>query len=194
MQKIYITLTHTGTLLSNAIKLYTKKDYSHVSLAFDEELEDMYSFGRLYTYNAFIGGFIKESLTTGTYKRFKNTEASVYELEVTDKQYVEIKRFAHDLYKKRKEYKFNFIGVFCVMFNKKVQREHAMYCAEFVKKALEEGSIDVNYLPEIIKPEDFKKLKNIKLIYKGKLRKYRTRIRRIEAPKPITIIHRRAAV
>jgi len=40
----------------------------------------------------------------------------------------------------------------------------------------------------------FTKLKNIKLIYKGKLRKYRTRIRRIEAPKPITIIHRRAAV
>ena len=69
-----------------------------------------------------------------------------------------------------------------------------MYCAEFVKKALEEGDIDVSYLPEIIKPEDFKKLKNIKLIYKGKLRKYRTRIRRIEAPKPITIIHRRAAV
>lgn len=134
MQKIYITLTHTGTLLSNAIKLYTKKDYSHVSLAFDEELEDMYSFGRLYTYNAFIGGFIKESLTTGTYKRFKNTEASVYELEVTDRQYVEIKKFAHELYKRRKEYKFNFIGVFCVMFNKRIQREHAMYCAEFVKK------------------------------------------------------------
>ena len=48
--------------------------------------------------------------------------------------------------------------------------------------------------PPIKAPEDFKKLKNIKLIYKGKLRKYRTRIRRIEAPKPITIIHRRAAV
>jgi len=50
MQKIYIVLTHTGTLLSNLIKLYTKNDYSHVSLAFDEDLNEMYSFGRLYTY------------------------------------------------------------------------------------------------------------------------------------------------
>ena len=42
MQKVYIVLTHTGTLLSNLIKLYTKNDYSHVSLAFDQELNEMY--------------------------------------------------------------------------------------------------------------------------------------------------------
>ena len=90
MQKIYIVLTHTGTLLSNLIKLYTKNDYSHVSLAFDEDLNEMYSFGRIYTYNAFIGGFVREYLTSGTFKRFKNTMTSVYELEVTDIQYREI--------------------------------------------------------------------------------------------------------
>ena len=71
MQKVYIVLTHTGTLLSNLIKLYTKNDYSHVSLAFDQELNEMYSFGRLYTYNAFIGGFVREYLNKGTFKRFK---------------------------------------------------------------------------------------------------------------------------
>lgn len=194
MRKIYIVLTHTGTLLSNFIKLYTKKDYSHVSLSFDEELEEMYSFGRLYTYNAFIGGFIKESLTSGTYKRFKNTEASVYEIEITAKQYIEVQKFVRAMYKRRKQYKFNFIGVFFVMFNKKIKRKNALYCAEFVKGALEEGNVDVSYLPEIIKPEDFKKMKNTKLIYRGKLRKYRTRMRKIEIPTPITIIHRRAAV
>lgn len=194
MRKIYIVLTYTGTLLSNFIKLYTQKDYSHVSLSFDEELEEMYSFGRLYTYNAFIGGFIKESLTSGTYKRFKNTETSVYEIEITAKQYIEIQKFVKAMYKRRKEYKFNLIGLFLVMFNKKIKRKNALYCAEFVKRALEEGNVDVSYLPEIIKPEDFKKMKNAKLIYKGKLRKYRTRMRKIEIPKPITIIHRRAAV
>ena len=98
------------------------------------------------------------------------------------------------MYKRRKEYKFNLIGLFFVMFNKKIKRKNALYCAEFVKRALEEGNVDVSYLPEIIKPEDFKKMKNAKLIYKGKLRKYRTRMRKIEIPKPITIIHRRAAV
>lgn len=193
MKKIYIVLTHTGTLLSNFIKLYTKKDYTHVSLSFDEELEEMYSFGRLHTYNAFIGGFVKESITTGTYKRFKNTEASVYEIEITGRQYIETQKFVRAMYKRRKQYKFNFIGVFCVMFNKKIKRKNALYCAEFVKGALEEGNVDVSYLPEIIKPEDFRKMKNAKLIYTGKLRRYRNRTRKIEIPKPI-IIHRRAAV
>lgn len=197
MQKLYIVLTHTGTLLSNLIKLYTKNDYSHVSLAFDEDLNEMYSFGRIYTYNAFIGGFVREYLDSGTFKRFKNTTTSVYELEVSDIQYKEIKNKVVMMYEKRKEYKFNFIGVFFVMFHKKIKRKNALYCAEFVKYALASGDVDMKYLPDVIKPEDFKKVKDVKLIYKGKLRDYRNRIRAIEAPKNeilIQIIKTKAAV
>ena len=127
MQKVYIVLTHTGTLLSNLIKLYTKNDYSHVSLAFDQELNEMYSFGRLYTYNAFIGGFVREYLNKGTFKRFKKTITSVYELEITDEQYYSMKSFVLSMYKRRKEYKFNFVGVFCVMFNKRIKRKRGNY-------------------------------------------------------------------
>lgn len=197
MQKIYIVLTHTGTLLSNLIKLYTKNDYSHVSLAFDEDLNEMYSFGRLYTYNAFIGGFVREYLDKGTFKRFKNTTTSVYEVIITDEQYKSMQTAVRTMYKKRKEYKFNFIGVFCVMFNKQIKRKKALYCAEFVRYALNTGNLELNYLPEVIKPEDFKQIRNSKLIYKGKLKEYKNRIRCLEAPQvntPITIIRTRAAV
>ena len=197
MQKIYIVLTHTGTLLSNLINLYTKNDYSHVSLAFDEDLNEMYSFGRLYTYNAFIGGFVREYLDKGTFKRFKNTTTSVYEVTVTDEQYKSVQTSVRAMYKRRKEYKFNFIGVFCVMFNKQIKRKKALYCAEFVRHALNEGKVELNYLPEVIKPEDFKKIKNSKLIYKGKLKEYKNRIRCLEASEvntPVTIIRTRAAV
>ena len=48
---------------------------------------------------------------------------------------------------------------------------------------MQNANIDVRYLPEIIKPEDFKKVKNVRIVYKGKLNKYRDRIREIEAPK-----------
>lgn len=192
MQKIYIVLTHTGTLLSNLIKLYTKNDYSHVSLAFDKNLHQMYSFGRIYTYNAFIGGFVREHLTSGTYKRFKNTTTSIYELEVSDEQYRAIKEKVIMMYKRRKEYKFNFIGVFLVMFHKKIKRKNALYCAEFVKYALATGDVDINNLPDIIKPEDFKCLRNVKLIYKGKLNQYRAR--KTEKTKMPIIIETKAAV
>ena len=45
---IYIVLTDTGTLLSKTIGMYTRKDLNHASIAFDEQLTEMYSFGRKY--------------------------------------------------------------------------------------------------------------------------------------------------
>lgn len=86
-KKIYIVLTYTGTILSRIIRVYTKAKYCHVSLALDEDLNEMYSFGRLNPYNPFIGGFVHERINIGTFKRFKNTEALICSLELTDRQY-----------------------------------------------------------------------------------------------------------
>lgn len=198
MKKIYIVLTHTGTLLSNIIKTYTKNEYSHVSIALDEQLEDIYSFGRVNPYIAFIGGLVKESLTSGTFKRFKKTNAGVYELEVTDEQYKEIKNKIEKMMKHKEEYKFNIKGLFLVALNKKIKRPKTFYCAEFVKYVLESSNIDTRNLPEIIKPEDFKKLANVQLIYKGKLKKYRSRMKKLREEQkhisPKITIPKRAAV
>lgn len=43
MKQIYIVLTHTGTVLSRMIKMYTKGKFSHISIAFDKDLNEMYS-------------------------------------------------------------------------------------------------------------------------------------------------------
>ncbi len=91
MKEIYIVLTHTGTLLSQIIKKYTKDEFSHVSIALDVELREMYSFGRLHPYNPFWGGFVHESIDKGTFKRFYQTKSKVYSLKITDEQYENIK-------------------------------------------------------------------------------------------------------
>ena len=86
MKKIYIILTHSGSLLSKAIKTVKKYEYTHVSIALDKELHQMYSFGRLYPYNAFIGGFVQESPNYGTFKRFSKTKTKILCLNVTNEQ------------------------------------------------------------------------------------------------------------
>lgn len=83
-KKIYIILTHTGTVLSKIIKGFTKDEFSHVSIALDIELKEMYSFGRLNPNNPFCGGFVHEYIDKGTFKRFYKTRAKVYSLEVTE--------------------------------------------------------------------------------------------------------------
>lgn len=60
MKKIYIVISQTGTILSKTIKLITKKKYNHVSISFNKDICNMYSFGRINPYNPFIGKYIKE--------------------------------------------------------------------------------------------------------------------------------------
>lgn len=180
MKKIYIILTHTGTILSRIIKYYTKDEFSHVSIALDADLEEMYSFGRLHPYNPFWGSFVHEYINKGTFKRFKNTRAEVYSIFVTDEQYEKAQKVISYFNNNKQKYRFNFIGLACVSIHKKIKRKNTFYCAEFVRHILKvSGVTEVNELPEIIRPEDFKKLNGIMLEYKGLLRRYNKRLHKI---------------
>ena len=107
MEKIYIILTHTGTALSRIIKYYTKDEFSHVSIALDSELKEMYSFGRLHPYNAFWGSFVHEEINKGTFKRFKKTKAEIYSLLVTDEQYEKAKKTITYFNNNKQKYKLS---------------------------------------------------------------------------------------
>jgi len=170
--KIYIVLTHTGTVLSRIVKLYTRKDFSHVSISLDKDLYQMYSFGRLNPYNPFWAGFVQEYPDKGTFKRFKNTKTEIYSVEISEEQYEIIENNINEMKLEKEKYKFNILGLFAVSINKKIKKENAFYCAEFVGYLIETAKINEN-LPEIIKPEDFKKLKGIEKVYNGLLREYR---------------------
>ena len=64
-ENIYIVLTQTKTYPARAIRLYTQEPYAHASIAFDENLEEMYSFARRGVYNPFNAGFIREDIDKG---------------------------------------------------------------------------------------------------------------------------------
>ena len=174
MKKIYIVLTHTGTTLSKIIKMYTRAEFSHISISLDEELTRMYSFGRLNPYNPFCGGFVHEYIGKGTFKRFKNTWTSVYYMDVTDEQYEIVEKNIQKMQEEREKYKFNIIGLIAVVFNIKIRLRHSFYCAEFVKYLMERAKIN-NELPKIVKPEDFKKIPGLEQLYIGLLREYKVR-------------------
>ena len=173
MKEIYIVLTHTGTLLSRMIKDFTKDEFSHVSIALDRELKQMYSFGRLHPYNPFWGGFVHEYIDKGTFKRFKKTKAKVYYLRVTEEQYQKIKENIEKISSEKEKYKFNLFGLFAAGFHKKIGKEYSFYCAEFVKYIIEKANIHLN-LPEVVKPEDFKQIEELHEVYAGLLRKYKS--------------------
>lgn len=172
MRQIYIILTHTGTSLSKLIKKYTKDEFSHVSIALDEELQEMYSFGRLHPYSPIWAGFVHEHIDSGTFKRFYNTKAKIYSLNVTKEQYDIVKRNIEKIEENKDKYTFNIVGLLAVGLHKKIGKENSFYCAEFVKHLIEKAQIDMK-LPLIIRPEHFKNMDNLQEIYSGLLREYR---------------------
>ena len=117
MKKIYVVLTHTGTILSRITKSYTKDEFSHCSISLDIQLNHMYSFGRLNPYNAFWGGFVHEYIDKGTFKRFYKTVAKIYVLRVSDEQYEKIKNTIMKIQANKEKYKFNILGLFAAGFH-----------------------------------------------------------------------------
>lgn len=173
MKKIYIMLTFTGTTLSRAIKIYTRNDYSHTSIALDPELSEMYSFGRKRPRNPFIGGFVKEKINDGVYKRFYNTECIVYSIDVTLEQYEKVKEIIREFEKEQHKYKYNLLGVLAVVFKMPLERKYYYFCSQFVSEVLEKSGIfsfDGEFT--MIKPSDIQKLDRLKVVYRGLLREY----------------------
>ncbi len=171
MKQIYFVLTNTGTALSKIVRFFMKDEYAHVSVALDKDLKRMYSFGRLNPYNPFYGGFVHEGIRKRTFRRFKKTKSTIVSLDITDQQYKKLEELIQDIKKERRNYGFNVKGLFAIYFNKKIRKEKSFYCAEFVKYLIEEAGIELE-LPELVRPEHFKKISKCKLIYKGLLNNY----------------------
>lgn len=175
MKKIYLVLTYTGTWLAKIIRQYTKKEYSHISISLDENLQRMYSFGRHHPYIFFWGGFVHESVHYGTFKRFSKTKAAIYEMQVTEEQYERMVEEINAFKKQKMLYHFNILGLFGVAFHKRRIKKNYYYCAEFIRHLFEKAGVLQEPMPEVIKPEDFQKLPGLHQVYEGNLKVYQGR-------------------
>ena len=173
MKNIYIVLTYTGTIISKMIKGYTKDEFCHSSIALDEDLNEMYSFGRLKPYTPLLAGFVQEYINKGTFRRFYNTQAKIFSMQITDEQYKKVRDIIEEFKANKSKYKFNMIGLCSAGFNIKIHPKNYFYCAEFVKYILDNAGIELG-LPRVVKPEHFKDVKELKEIYTGLLREYKT--------------------
>jgi hypothetical protein len=169
-KEVYILLTNTGSLLTKLIKLYTKKPYNHASIAFDQNLSEVYSFGRKTARNPFIGGFVKEDVRKGL---FKQADCAIYSITITESQLQRMKYYLQEIEKKKKQYCYNFLGLFGVMFNKPVKRNNAFFCSQFVAFLLKESNIIDFHKPiSLITPNDLQTVSKIQFVYEGKLKDY----------------------
>lgn len=171
---VYIVLTDTGSVLTKAIKFFTKAPYNHVSISLDPTFKTLYSFGRKRPRNPFTGGFVEESFYEGTFKRFDKTSCLVLEMEIDDDIYdrlinnLEIFKSQSDIYH------YNFIGLIGAAIGKQVSRRNGYYCSHFVAKVMEDSDLKFWDIPTyLVAPHDFANIDEFKVVYEGLITEFR---------------------
>src|SRR5699024_8190162 len=109
---MYFLFTDTGTNLAKLINFFTGQQLNHVSISFDNELREVYSFGRKKPKNPFIGGFVKEDIQSDF---LKNSDCAVYVYPISENDYRKIMQEIRSVAKDKDAYKYNIIGLLGVL-------------------------------------------------------------------------------
>lgn len=154
---IYLIFTNSKSISSKVIRFFTKKDYNHISIAFDSNLSTIVSYNGGAGIN--LPGMNPESLNSLTI--WKGAYVSVYKLPATHLQKRIILNKISEINVEGNSY--NLIG----LLMKNSFKPNIMFCSQFVYLLLR--LVDLNYFEKDetkVKPYDFIELDiNRKLIF-----------------------------
>ncbi|WP_284140200.1 MULTISPECIES: hypothetical protein [unclassified Virgibacillus] len=167
---IYFLFTDTGTYLSRTINYFTNKSLNHVSIGFDPELKDVYSFGRKQPSNPFSGGFVREDIR-GDF--LKKASCAIFKYRLSDKDYEKVISNIKAIEAEQNKYKYNFIGLIGFLLNIEINREYALFCSQFVARVMKDSeTFQVSKPSCFVTPADIREQAGMELIYQGKLEFY----------------------
>lgn len=172
--KIYVLLTYTGTMLSNIIKMMTNVPYPHVSIGLDEQLNNVYSFGRLHPSNPIFAGFVREYIDDGLYKRKEDTLCKVLSIEVSEEQYKGIQDEIQFFVENKKKFKYDTRALLRFVYNEPKENVDRYVCSQFVAHVLEtNGVVLFDKSSNLVTPLDFYNSNKMVLEYEGLLCEFR---------------------
>jgi len=160
-------------MVSKLVQFIKNDEYTHASISLDKELNSMYSFGRKYTYNPFLGRFKQEEINKGLYKNHKNLPGVIMQIEVSKKQYEKAKELIEYFIANSNRYKYNYQGLLHGVLNKTACRDDRFLCSEFVYYILNESGIaNFKISRNLVRPQDFLNLES-NIVYSGNLKNFK---------------------
>ena len=171
-KNIYIIFSHSGTIPSKIIRKFTRKKYTNVSIAINDNITTtMYSFARKYIYNPFNSGFVLESVNSGLLAKLQNVPCKIYKLDVTDKEYEKVTKIINRFKRKQKLLKYNYIGLLSPILKIPFAPKNSYFCSQFVSEVLlNSGILKLDKKPIYISPGDLEKYISSEIIYEGNLK------------------------
>lgn len=170
MRSVYILLSRTRTILSRLIHAATGDGYTHVSIALDRDLTELFSFARRHSLTPLPAGLIQENLHTAIFARNGKSRCALYRIDVTDGQYDAIRNKVDAMLTERKAYKYSIIGLFLCKLDLVHERHRHLFCSQFVANLLQEvDTIELPKHPSLMRPIDFADMQGLECCYEGQL-------------------------
>ncbi len=167
MKKIYILLSRTQSIVSRIVHLTTRDSYTHAAIAFDQDLQELYSSARWDGKNMFPSGPCREDLRRGFYA-LRKTPCAVYELCVEDDVYERAKMEVIQIVENQELYHFNVIGLMLCKLGIPFHRKSHFFCSQFVGEILKRsGALALPCEPCLLRPIDYTRLPQLKFCFQG---------------------------
>ena len=173
MNKIYILLMQTNTLVEKSIRVFTRYKYGHVAISLDKSCNTIYSFGRRRVHTILFGGFTEEKKDGAFYSYFNKSRCKIYELEVTDEQFGNVEEIINEMKRNYKKYKYDYVGIILRYFRIPIKFKNKFVCTTFVASVLEKTNI-YKFKKNIhfVRPKDIEEIDNLKEVYNGLYKDY----------------------
>lgn len=133
---LYIMLSATNSLIGKSLRCFMKFQYNHVSVSFDNDFNNIYSFGR-YFYNVpLVGGFVREKLNRLSINN-SFLKVRIYKIPVTHEQIYAATKFIDGLENDNEKYLYNILSVvFSPVFGG-FETYKSFTCSEFIAELLQ---------------------------------------------------------
>ena len=171
---VFIVLSQTHTRFGFIIRKVTGEQFNHVSIAFDENLAELYSFGRYQHKVPLVAGLIKEFPERFSLSKSSFINVRIYKIPVSCTQYKKGKRRIRQITKDKDGYLYNLFSVISYPVIGGFSTFKAYSCAEFVAHLLRYMNILIDdERPEYsFTPENLGSSFNLFLEYEGNLLEY----------------------
>lgn len=165
---IYILLSRSITVPSRVIHFFTRGEFTHTSVGLEGPGGIFYSFGRLRVNRPLPGGLVQEQVGRGFYAHFSKTPCCLFSLKISEEAYADLEALLNRMYARRRELRYNIIGLGTCLFRIPLRRRDAYFCSQFVADMLtQSGAVRLPYPPEATKPMDFTTIPGLQVIYRG---------------------------
>ena len=138
---IYILFSATPYRMGRMIRFVTGEPYNHVSLALEEDLNQLYAFARRYYRTPFYGGFVTEK-PDRFHHRDTTAHVRLCRIPVTGDQWQAIRSRLDKMEDHPSRYLYNHLSALTAPIHIKVTIRDAFTCAEFVVSVLHSIGLD----------------------------------------------------